>query len=96
MPSVVGRTPQNPVAQGVQVPRRGRHAFCKKGSPQNLTPTPSQTAQRDGRLLSGALLYANSVEEITMQLSFWIPVMLLLGLASHALLFVFIKICDEV
>lgn len=31
-----------------------------------------------------------------MQLSFWIPVLLALGIATHLLLFAFIKICDEV
>jgi hypothetical protein len=31
-----------------------------------------------------------------MQLTFWIPFMLALGIASHLLLFAFVNICDEV
>lgn len=31
-----------------------------------------------------------------MQLNVWIPLLLLLGLISHLLLFAFIRVCDEV
>lgn len=31
-----------------------------------------------------------------MQLSFWIPITLALGLLTHLALFAFIQICDEV
>jgi hypothetical protein len=31
-----------------------------------------------------------------MNLSFWIPTLVLLGLASFGLLFAFVRVCDEV